>query len=113
MPFDLKKCWGDLLNNDDALFHEIIQHEMKVSVDDMIAKMKNGDHLVNLGNQLMKYQFNNLREWILGATSDRLIDFNVSRMGIKIDSAKMKAIHDMPKPRTERGVPKFLEGLII
>lgn len=36
----------------------------------------------------------------------------VSRSGIEIDPAKMKAIHDMPEHRTEREVPSFISGIL-
>lgn len=90
-----------------VLFRDMIHHEMEVFVDNMIAKSKiEEDHMVNLRKVLdrqRKYQLKfNLNKCVFGATSGKLHDFIISGRGIEIDPAKIKAIHDMPAPCTEK-----------
>lgn len=48
---------------------------------------------------------------VFEATFSKLFRFIVSERGIEIDSAKIKAINDMPAPRTETEVRSFLGRL--
>ena len=42
---------------------------------------------------------------------DKLLDFIVSEKGIEVDPAKVKAIQEMPEPKTEKEVCGFLGRL--
>lgn len=53
----------------------------------------------------------NLNKCIFGATSSKLLGFIVSRRGIEIDPAKIKAITEIPAPRTKKKVRGFLGRL--
>ena len=46
-----------------------------------------------------------------GVRSGKLLGFVVSGKGIKVDPAKVKAIQEMPAPRTEKEVRGFLGWL--
>ena len=46
-----------------------------------------------------------------GVRSGKLLGFIVSNKGIKVDPAKVKAIQEMPAPRTEKEVRGFLGRL--
>ena len=46
-----------------------------------------------------------------GVRSGKLLGFIVSEKGIEVDPAKVKAIQEMPEPRTEKEVSGFLGRL--
>ncbi|PKI64651.1 hypothetical protein CRG98_014940, partial [Punica granatum] len=99
-----------------TLFHDMMHKEIEVYVDDMIAKSREGeDHLVNL-----KRLFDHLKEYKLrlnpakctfGAKSGKLQGFIVSERSIEVDPDKVKAILEMPPPKTVCEVRSFLGRL--
>ena len=99
-----------------ALFHDMIHHEIEVYVDDMIARSQNEeqhlDHLHKLFERLKKYKLRlNPNKCTFGVRSGKLLGFIVSGKGIEVDPAKVKAIREMPAPRTEKEVRGFLGRL--
>ncbi len=48
---------------------------------------------------------------MFGARSGRLLGFIVSEKGIEVDPDKVRAIQEMPSPKTEREVRSFLGKL--
>ena len=92
-----------------ALFHDMMHREIVVYVDDMIAKSKTEEeHLVNmrkLFERLRKFRLRlNPAKWTFGVKSGKLLGFIVNQKGIEVDPEKVKAILEMPEPRTERQV---------
>ena len=53
----------------------------------------------------------NLAKCIFEVKSEKLLDFIMSQKGIEVDPDKVKAILEMPKPRTEKQVQGFLGRL--
>lgn len=53
----------------------------------------------------------NLNKCVFGTTLGKLLGFIVSQRGIEIDLAKIKAITEMPAPRTKKVVRGFLGRL--
>ncbi|XP_052478489.1 uncharacterized protein LOC128034014 [Gossypium raimondii] len=53
----------------------------------------------------------NLVKCTFGARSEKLLGFIVSRKGIEVDPDKVKAIRDLPPPRTQKEVQGFLGRL--
>ena len=87
--------------------------EIEVYVDDMIAKSQGEeDHIVNLKKlfeRLRKFQLKlNPAKCTFRATFEKLLGFVVSQKGIKIDPIKVKAIQNLPPPRTQKEVRVFL-----
>ena len=87
------------------LFHDMMHKEIKMYVDDMIAKSKGeDDHVINLKKlfeRLKKFQLKlNSAKCTFGATSRKLLGFVVSKKGIEIDPDKVQAIQDLPPPQT-------------
>ena len=75
----------------------------------MIAKSQiEGEHFVNLRKlfgRLQKYQLKlNPTKCTFGVKSGKLLGFIMSQKGIEIDPEKVKAILEMPEPRTEKQV---------
>ena len=92
-----------------ALYHDMMHREIKVYVDDMIAKSKTEEeHLVNLRKlfeRLRKYRLRlNPAQCTFRVKSGKLLGFIVSQKGIELDPKKVKAILEMPEPRTEKQV---------
>ena len=99
-----------------TLFHDMMHKEIEVYVDDMIAKSQGeDDHVVNLRKlfeRLIKFQLKlNPTKCTFGATSGKLLGFVVSKKGIEIDPNKVRAIQDLPSPRTTREVRSFMGRL--
>ena len=94
----------------------MIHHEIEVYVDDMIARLQTEeeyiDHLHKLFERLKKYKLGlNPNKFIFGVRSGKLLGFVISGKGIEVDPAKVKAIQEMPAPRTEKKVRGFLGRL--
>ena len=96
-----------------ALLHDLIHHEIKVYVDDMIARSQTEeehlDHLQKLFDRLKTYKLRlNLNKCTFGVRSGKLLGFIVSDKGIQVDPVKVKYTQEMPDPRTEKEVRGFL-----
>ena len=94
----------------------MMHKEIEVYVDDMIAKSQGEDeHVMNLRKlfeRLRKFQLKlNPTKCTFGATSEKLLGFVVSKKGIEIDLDKVRAIQDLPPPRTQKEVRSFMGRL--
>ena len=99
-----------------TLSHDMIHKEIEVYADDMITKSRiENEHIVNLHKLfkwLRKYKLRlNPRKCIFGVKSGKKLGFVVSHKGIEVDLDKVKAILEMPEPRTEKQVRGFLGRL--
>nr|XP_027093622.1 uncharacterized protein LOC113714023 [Coffea arabica] len=113
MPFGLKNAGATYQRTMTTLFHDMIHKEMEVYVDDIIIKSKKAEnHLIDLRKlfeRLRKYNLKlNPAKCAFGAPTGKLLGFIVSKKGIEIDPAKIKAIRDMPVPKTQKDVKSFL-----
>ena len=94
----------------------MIHHEIDVYVDDMIARSQTEeehlDHLQKLCVRLKEYKLRlNPNKCTFGVRFDKLLGLIVSNKGIEVDPAKVKAIQEIPAPRTENEVRGFLGRL--
>ncbi|XP_027072065.1 uncharacterized protein [Coffea arabica] len=113
MPFGLKNTGATYQRTMTTLFHDMIHKEMEVYVDDIIIKsMRAEDHLIDLERlfeRLRRYDLKlNPAKCAFGVPTGKLLGFIVSKKGIEIDPAKIKAIREMPVPRTQKDVKSFL-----
>lgn len=116
MPFGLKNVGATYQRTMVTLFHDMIHKEIEVYVNDMIAKSQTEEehliHLLKLFERLRKFRLrlhpNKCTFWV---KSRKLLGFIVSQHGIEVDPDKVKAIKNMPAPRTEKEVRGFLERL--
>ena len=102
MPFGLKNAGATYHRVATALFHDMIHKEVEVYVDDMMVKSKTreGDFEV-----LEKYNLRlNPKKCVFGVTSEKLLGHIVSERGVEVDPNKIKAIQEMPVPKTEKDV---------
>ena len=79
------------------MFHDMMHKEIKVYVDDMIAKSHTvRDHLVDLRKlfkRLVKYRLRlNPNKCVFKASSGKLLGFIFSQRGIEVDPAKVQVI---------------------
>ncbi|KAA3477296.1 RNA-directed DNA polymerase (Reverse transcriptase), Ribonuclease H [Gossypium australe] len=84
-----------------TLFHDMMNKEIEVYVDDMIAKSRIEKEHLKL----------NPAKCIFEATSGKLLRFVVSKKRIGIDLDKAKAIQELPPPCTQKEVRVFLGRL--
>ena len=69
-------------------------------------------NLRKLFERLRKFQLKlNPAKCTFGATSEKLLGFVVSKKGIEIDPNKVRAIQDLPPPRTQKEVRSFMGRL--
>ena len=116
MSFRLKNAGATYQRAMVTLFHEMMHKEIEVYVDDMIAKSASEEeHLVNLKKlfeRLRKYKLRlNSPKCTFGVRSGKLLGFIVNQRGIKGNPDKVRAILEMPHPRTEKEVQGFLGRL--
>jgi len=113
MSFGLKNAGATYQRAMVTLFHDMMHKEIEVYVDDMIAKARTThEHIVNLKKlfeRLRKYRLRlNPAKCTFGATSGKLLGFVVSEKGIEVDPDKIKAIQNLPSPKTPKEVRGFL-----
>ena len=99
-----------------ALLHDMMHNEVEVYVDDMIVKSKDrGSHIINLRKffkRIKEYRLRlNPQKCTFGVTVGKLLGFLVSDRGIKVDPSKIKAILEMPPPKSEKKIRGFLGRL--
>ncbi|KAA3478347.1 RNA-directed DNA polymerase (Reverse transcriptase), Ribonuclease H [Gossypium australe] len=116
MPFGLKNAGATYQRAMVTLFHDMMHKEIEVYVDDMIAKSRTErEHvqvLRKLFLRLRKFQLKlNPTKCTFGARSGKLLGFVVSKKGIEVDPDKVKAIQELPPPRTQKEVRSFLGRL--
>ncbi|XP_058084609.1 uncharacterized protein LOC131232405 [Magnolia sinica] len=97
MPFGLKNARATYQRAMTTLFHNMINKEMEVYVDDMIVKSRmidrNFEDLEKLFNRLEKFKLRlNSQKCVFGATGGKLLGFIVSEDGIQVDETKTKVI---------------------
>ena len=115
-PFGLKNARATYQRAATILFHDMMHRDVKVYVDDMIVKSRDrADHLAALQRLFERIRQSRLRlnpkKCTFGVTSGKLLRHIVSELGIEVDLEKIRAILDMPAPRTEREIRGFLSRL--
>ncbi|KAG8503936.1 hypothetical protein CXB51_002220 [Gossypium anomalum] len=107
MPFGLKNAGATYQQAMVNLFHDMIHKDIEVYVDDMIAKSQTEkEHIEVLRRlflRLRKFQLKlNPAKCTFGARSGKLLGFVVSEKGIEVDSDNVRAIRELPPPRTQK-----------
>lgn len=99
-----------------TLYHDMMHKEIEVYVNYMIAKSYTEEehliHLQKLFERLCKFKLRlNPNKCTFGTRYGKLLGFIVSEKGIEVDPTKVKAIQEIPEPRTEKEVRGFLGRL--
>jgi hypothetical protein len=113
MPFGLKNAGTMYQRMATALLHDMMHKEVEVYVDDMIVKSATrGEHITNLRKffkRITKYKLRlNPNKCTFGVIVGKLLGHMVSSRGIEVDLIKIKAILEMPPPKTEKEIRGFL-----
>ena len=104
------------LSKSSNLFHDMMHKELEVYVDDMMVKSEMREwHFEALDKFLARLKKYNLRlnpkKCVFGVTSRKLLGHIVSERGIEVDTEKIKAIQEMPVPKTEKDVQGYIGKL--
>ena len=93
----------------------MMHRDVEVYVDDMIVKSQGADHLAALERffeRIQKFRLRlNPKKCTFGVTFGKLLGHMVSERGIEVNPNKIKAILNMPVPRTEKEIKGFLGRL--
>ncbi|RDX86920.1 Retrovirus-related Pol polyprotein from transposon 17.6, partial [Mucuna pruriens] len=113
MPFGLKNAGATYQRAMVTLFHDMMHKEIEVYVDNMIAKSETLEQhiedLCKLFVRLRKYKLRlNPAKCTFAVKIDKLLSFVVNEMSIEVDPDKVRAIREMPVPKTESKVREFL-----
>ena len=116
MPFGLKNVGATHQRDATTLFHYMMHRDVEVYVDDMIVKSRDREnHLATLQRffeRIRRFKLRlNPKKYTFGVTSRKLLGHIVSERGIEVDPEKIRAILDMPTPRTEKEIRGFLGRL--
>ncbi|WKA06492.1 hypothetical protein VitviT2T_024388 [Vitis vinifera] len=116
MPFGLKNAGATYQRATTTLFHDMMHKDVEAYVNDMIVKSRvKTYHLATLKKffeRIWKFRLRvNPNKCTFGVTFGKLLGHMVSERGIKVDLNKIKAILDMPVPRTEKEIRGFLGRL--
>ena len=114
MPFGLKNAGATYQRAMMKIFQDMQHKTVECYVDDLAVKSKRKeDHLQHLREVFLrlrkhKLQMNPLKCFFC-VSSGKLLGFIVRKAGIELDPIKVKAILEMPSPRTLREL-KGLQG---
>ena len=109
MPFGLKNIGETYQRLVNKMFNKQISRNVKVYVDDMLVKSKEGlahlDDLKETFATLRQYQMKlNPSKCAFGVASGKFLGFMVSQKGIEANSKKVRAILDITSPKTIKEV---------
>ena len=95
------------------MLHDMMHSKVEVYVDDMIVKSKDREsHTMNMRKffeRIKEYRLRlNPQKCTYGVTAGKLLRFLVSDRRIEVDPSKIKAILEMPSPKSEKEIRGFL-----
>ena len=116
MPISLKNARATYQRMAMALLHDMMHNKVEVYADDMIVKSKDREsHTINLRKffeRIKEYRLRlNPQKCTFRVTTGKLLGFLVSDRGIEVDPSKIKAMLEMPPPRSEKEIRSFLGRL--
>ena len=116
MLFGLKNVGATYQRMAMTLLHDMMHNEVKVYIDDMIVNSKDTEcHINNLREffeRIKEYRLRlNPQKCTFEVTIGKLLGFLVGDRGIEVDPSKIKAILDIPPPKSEKEMRGFLGRL--
>ena len=113
MPFGLKNAGATYQRATTTILHDMIHKEVEVYVDDMIVKSKDREgHYTALKQFFQRNREYQLRlhqqKCTFGVTAGKMLGYLNKQRGIEVGPSKIKAILEMPPPRTKKKVRGFL-----
>ena len=116
MPFGLKNACVIYQRAMTKVFRDMIHKEMEVDVNNMVVRSETFEEhcrdLEKFMERLTKFNVRlNRKKYVFTVSSCKLLGYMVSSRGIEIDLDKIKAIQEMPVPKTEIEIRYFLGHL--
>ena len=116
MPFGLQNVGATYQRMATTLLHDMMHNKVKVYIDNMTVKSKDrGGHITNLRKffeRIKEYRLRlNPQKCTFWVTIGKLQGFLVSDRRIGVDPSKIKAILDMPPPKSEKEIRGLLGRL--
>ncbi|XP_060183572.1 uncharacterized protein LOC132613537 [Lycium barbarum] len=107
MPSGLKNAGATYMRAMTTVFHNMMHKEIEVYVVYVVVKSRVGEdhleHLRSFFDRLRKYDLKlNPAKCAFGVPAEKLLGFIVSRRGIELDPTNIKAIQELPPPRTKK-----------
>ena len=113
MPFGLKNAGATYQRAMNAIFHDLIGHNMEVYIDDIVVKSKTEEqHLMDLRQALTRMRIHRLKmnpnKCAFGVRSDNFLGFLVHQRGVEVDKNKARSIMVSPSPTNKVQLQRLL-----
>ncbi|XP_024013210.1 uncharacterized protein LOC112087533 [Eutrema salsugineum] len=112
MPFGLKNAGATYQRLVNKMFAAQLGKTMEVDIDDMLVKsLKDEDHVVHLRECFENLNKHNMKlnpvKCRFAVTSGEFLDYLVTHRSIEANPKQIKALIEMPSPRTKRAVQRL------
>ncbi|KAM1720612.1 hypothetical protein ACFX12_022252 [Malus domestica] len=113
MLFGLKNAGATYQRAMNAIFHDLIGHNMEVYIDDIMVKSKTEEqHLIDLRQALTRMRIHKLnmnpKKCAFGVRADNFLGFLVHQRGVEVDKNKSRAIMESPSPTNKVQLQRLL-----
>ncbi|CAN6684946.1 unnamed protein product [Malus baccata var. baccata] len=113
MPFGLKNAGATYQMAMNAIFHDLIGHNMEVYIDDIVVKSKTEEHhLIDLRQALTRIRIHKLKmnpkKCAFGVRAGNFLGFLVHQRGVEVDKNKSWAIMESPSPTNKVQLQRLL-----
>ncbi|CAN6542591.1 unnamed protein product [Malus baccata var. baccata] len=113
MPFGLKNAGATYQRVMNAIFHDLIGHNMEVYIDDIVVKSKTEEqHLIDLRHALTRMRVHKLKmnpkKCAFGVRAGNFLGFLVHQRGVEVDKNKAWAIMESPSPTNKVQLQRLL-----
>ncbi|CAN6706466.1 unnamed protein product [Malus baccata var. baccata] len=113
MSFGLKNAGVTYQRAMNAIFHDLIGHNMKVYIDDIVVKSKTEEqHLIDLRQALTRMRIHKLKmnpkKCAFRVRAGNFLGFLVHQRGVEVDKNKSWAIMESPSPTNKVQLQRLL-----
>ncbi|CAN6719462.1 unnamed protein product [Malus baccata var. baccata] len=113
MPFGLKNAGATYQRAMNAIFHDLIGHNMEVYIDDIVVKSKMEEqHLIDLRQALTRMRVHKLKmnpkKCAFGVRAGNFLGFLVHQRGVEVDKNKARAIMESSSPTNKVQLQRLL-----
>ncbi|KAM1735882.1 hypothetical protein ACFX12_014299 [Malus domestica] len=113
MPFGLKNAGATYQRAMNAIYNDLIGHNMEVYIDDIVVKFKTEEqHLEHPRQALTRMRIHKLKmnpkKCAFGVRSDNFLGFLVHQRRVKVDKNKARAIMETPHPTNKVQLQRLL-----
>ncbi|CAN6586637.1 unnamed protein product [Malus baccata var. baccata] len=112
-PFGLKNAGATYQRAMNAIFHDLIGHNMEVYIDDIVVKSKTEEqHLIDLTQALTRMRVHKLKmnpkKCAFGVRAGNFLGFLVHQRGVELDKNKARAIMESSSPTNKVQLQRLL-----